>query len=639
MPSLLTVQRGTRFGSYEIVSPLGAGGMGEVYRARDHKLHRDVAIKLLPAHLAGDPVAFRRFEREARAVAALSHQNIVAIHDFGVQGGTPYAVMELLDGTTLRERLGAPVSVRKAIDYAGQIALGLAAAHDHDIVHRDLKPENVFVTSDGRVKLLDFGLAKDRVHHLDDRSTGLRVGDDTAPGTVMGTVGYMSPEQVRGGTIDHRTDIFAFGAILYEMLGGQRAFARESAVETMNAILKEEPADLGAQAPGTPAALLSVVRRCLEKTPEERFQSARDLAFAFEALGSGSGKESESAGSPAAQLRNPRSSTRERLAWTLVAALLAVTATLAIALVWSRVAAPPTTRTIRIATGAPEGVYYPIGRGLGELLGKLRGTQASVRSTDGAFDNVGLIDHGETELALAQNDVVFHSVKTDRVLGFRSNRIAALGVLYEEPMQILVSRAAGIRRVGDLRGKPVALGLPHSGSRFSSDILLEYFGLTERDIVPRLVDITEATKGLLDGTLTAAITWRAIPSPALEGAFRTGQLDLLSLDPESLRGLRVANPFLVPFTIPAHVYPNLDHDTTSLAVKAMLIGRTDLPATLVNDVLTTMFGRIPDLIAYHPRAAELNVEHAFRLEDGMTIDLHPAALKFYQSRVRGAPRD
>ncbi len=272
---------GGRLGPYEIVAPIGAGGMGEVYRARDTRLGRDVALKVLPETFSADAERLARFEREARAVAALSHPNILALFDFGSDAGTAYAVTELLEGETLRERLaGGPLPVRKAAEYAAQVARGLAAAHEKGIVHRDLKPENLFVTADGRVKILDFGLARQdgpTLEASDTRSPTLARPTDA--GTVLGTVGYMSPEQVRGQVVDARSDIFSLGCVVHEMLTGQRAFLRETGAETMTAILREEARALP---DGCPPALARVVERCLEKAPAERFQSARDLAFALE---------------------------------------------------------------------------------------------------------------------------------------------------------------------------------------------------------------------------------------------------------------------------------------------------------------------------------------------------------------------
>ena len=244
----MNLTTGTRLGPYEIVAPLGAGGMGEVYRAHDSRLGRQVAVKVLPASFAADQERLRRFEQEARATGALNHPNILGVYDIGTYEGAPYVVSELLDGDTLRARIGnTPLPHRKAIDYATQIAKGLAAAHDKGIVHRDLKPDNVFVTRDGRVKILDFGLAKMTEPGVTvDAETALaHATPKTSAGTVLGTVGYMSPEQVRGQTVDHRSDIFSFGVVLYEMLTGQRAFKGDSAVETMNAILKEDPAPAG----------------------------------------------------------------------------------------------------------------------------------------------------------------------------------------------------------------------------------------------------------------------------------------------------------------------------------------------------------------------------------------------------------
>ena len=276
----------TKLGPYEIVSSLGAGGMGEVYRARDEILGREVAIKVIPKELASDPDRLRRFEQEARAAAALNHPNILAVYGFSTtEENAPYLVTELLQGQTLRERLKqGEIPVRKAIDFALQTARGLAAAHHRGIVHRDLKPENLFLTRDGVVKILDFGLAKLADPEADGSQTSLATASHTAVGVVLGTVGYMSPEQVRGLGADHRSDIFSLGAILYEMLSGKRAFERNTSADTMSAILKEEPAELPASGRNFPPALGRVVHRCLEKEPADRFQSARDLAFNLELI-------------------------------------------------------------------------------------------------------------------------------------------------------------------------------------------------------------------------------------------------------------------------------------------------------------------------------------------------------------------
>jgi eukaryotic-like serine/threonine-protein kinase len=284
----VTLPAGTRLGPYEILSPLGAGGMGEVYRARDSRLQRDVAVKILPAGLTADPDRLRRFEQEARSAGVLNHPNILAIYDIGTHEGVPYVVSELLEGETLRERIGeAPLPPRKAAEIGLQVARGLSAAHERGIVHRDLKPENLFVTRDGHAKILDFGLAK-LIHPEEREEAGMTnlptTPARTEPGKIMGTASYMSPEQVRGAPADHRSDIFSFGAILYEMLAGRRAFGRETSVETMNAILKEEPPELSVTGRNIPPALERIIGHCLEKRPEDRFQSARDLAFDLEAI-------------------------------------------------------------------------------------------------------------------------------------------------------------------------------------------------------------------------------------------------------------------------------------------------------------------------------------------------------------------
>jgi len=265
--------------------------MGEVYRARDPHLGRDVAIKILPSFLSRDADRLRRFEQEARAAAALNHPNILAVYQFGSHDGAPYLVSELLEGHTLREvLLRGPVPARKAVEYAIQIAYGLAAAHEKGIVHRDLKPENLFVTKDGRIKILDFGLAKVIETPRPSEPNTPTMTEGTEPGVVLGTAGYMAPEQVRGEVSDGRADLFALGSILHEMLTGKRAFRKPTSAETMSAILNEEPASISQLAPSVPPALQKVVHRCLEKAPQQRFHSASDLAFALEALSdSGSG--------------------------------------------------------------------------------------------------------------------------------------------------------------------------------------------------------------------------------------------------------------------------------------------------------------------------------------------------------------
>src|SRR5271169_5592214 len=281
----MSLSSGARLGPYEIVSPLGAGGMGEVYRARDTRLKREVAIKVLPPAVSLDADRLRRFEQEALATAALNHPNILAVFDIGTHEGSPYVVSELLEGETLRERLrSGPVALRKCLDHALQIAHGLAAAHEKGIVHRDLKPENLFLTKDGRVKILDFGLAKLTQPESGDHTSLPTMTHATEAGVVLGTAGYMSPEQVRGIAVDARSDIFSFGAILYEMISGKRAFHGESPADTMSAILKEDPPDLAETNRNVSPALERIVQHCLEKNPEARFHAASDIAFDLEHL-------------------------------------------------------------------------------------------------------------------------------------------------------------------------------------------------------------------------------------------------------------------------------------------------------------------------------------------------------------------
>ena len=290
----------TQLGPYKIIALIGAGGMGEVYRARDTRLLRDVALKVLPESFTTDPDRLRRFEQEARAVAALNHPNIVSVYDVGDAGGVHYIISELLEGETLRQLISpAGMPTRKAIELAIQLAQGLAAAHEQGIVHRDLKPENIFVTRNGRLKILDFGLAKlRRPQTIAETMDGVTVGETNA-GQVLGTIGYMSPEQVRGDAADHRSDIFSFGSILYEMLYGQRAFKRNTGAETMTAILKEEPNEFSGRNLAVTPALERIVRHCIEKQPGQRFQSAQDIAFALESVSGGSSTTSTPAAAPA----------------------------------------------------------------------------------------------------------------------------------------------------------------------------------------------------------------------------------------------------------------------------------------------------------------------------------------------------
>jgi TolB-like protein/cytochrome c-type biogenesis protein CcmH/NrfG len=331
----------SQLGPYRILSQLGAGGMGEVYRALDTRLDRQVALKILPAIFAHDPERVARFEREAKAVAALSHPNILAIHDCGHDAGVWFVVMELLEGETLRQRLAhGPLALRKALEIGSAAAEALAAAHDRGIIHRDLKPENLFLTREGRLKLLDFGLARIQPHSQVDAMTEEYVPAPTRSGVVMGTAGYMSPEQVRGLSADARSDIFALGCVLYEMLSGRRAFQRDTEAETMTAILHDDPAPLSKR--NIPLVVERQVRHCLEKNPQERLQSARDLMFDLRRLAE-AGEATEIA-------KKPMSGRR---AWIMILiASVGLGVLLAGTLAYRRWA--PTATGARAVTAAPE---------------------------------------------------------------------------------------------------------------------------------------------------------------------------------------------------------------------------------------------------------------------------------------------
>ncbi len=409
------MQPGTRLGPYEIIAAIGRGGMGEVYRAVDTRLKRQVAVKILPA--GNDNPEFReRFDREARAVAALSHPNIVAIHDVGVHDGIAYAAIELLEGETLRARIGgAPLALATAVDYAAQIGRGLAAAHDRGIVHRDLKPDNVFITRDGQVKILDFGIATEPTPSEADET---RAPAQTEPGMVLGTVGYMSPEQARGERVDARSDIFSLGCMLYEMVSGKRAFNGDSRIEIQHAILKDHPPDLAAGGRLVPPVLDRLMRRCLEKTPEGRFQTARDLVFALENV-------SDATGAPVVALRGD-GRRRRRVAVAVILALIVSAAgglwwvnrdRTATAAVTTPIESPPRLLAVlpfeHIAPGNDEGSF---GAGMTEevsnQLSKLSGLRVVARAALAKYQN-GRADLPAMVQELDIGSVVAGSVRED----------------------------------------------------------------------------------------------------------------------------------------------------------------------------------------------------------------------------------
>jgi hypothetical protein len=432
----MPLNSGTKLGPYEIQSMLGAGGMGEVYRAHDSRLNRTVAIKVLPTMFSADRERLQRFAQEARAAAALNHPNILSIFDIGEEQGAPYVVSELLEGETLRDRLrkgGLPT--RRVIEFASQVARGLAAAHEKGIVHRDLKPENLFITTDGRVKILDFGLAKltrpETSAGSDDSPT---VQAATETGMVMGTAGYMSPEQVRGKPADHRSDIFAFGAILYEMISGKRAFHGESAADTMSAILKEEVPEFSETARNVPPGLERIVHHCLEKHPSQRFQSAGDLAFDLEAL-SGASASGTKSGAQAAVQAIDRAS-RRTVVFAIGGSLLALAM---LALGWrigkgSASAAPAEYQQITFRTGS---------------IGNARFTP------DASIVYSASWDGGQQELYMARTDE-----NGARELGIKDAELLSISNRGELAIRVKSQNMGGYARAGTLARVPLSGGTP-----------------------------------------------------------------------------------------------------------------------------------------------------------------------------------
>ncbi|HTW32169.1 MAG TPA: protein kinase, partial [Candidatus Sulfotelmatobacter sp.] len=428
----MSLTTGTQLGPYEILSLLGAGGMGEVYRARDSRLKREVAIKVLPRALSADAERLRRFEQEALATAALNHPNILAVFDIGTNEGAPYVVSELLEGETLRERLrSGAIPVRKTLDYAMQMARGLAAAHEKGIVHRDLKPENLFLTKDGRVKILDFGLAKLTQPESGDQASATMT-HATEAGVVMGTAGYMSPEQVRGAGVGPRSDIFSFGAILYEMVSGKRAFHRETPADTMSAILKEEPADLSETNRNVSPALERIVHHCLEKNPEQRFHSASDIAFDLEHL---SGTSSASASGKMTAI--PAEAPKSKLVPAIAVGVMMALALLGVG--WrigkgAGVAAIPEYKQITFRTGS---------------IGNARFTP------DGSVVYSAAWDGGDDQLYLSRTDE-----PGARELGLKNAELLSISKNGELALRLNTVNFGGYARSGTLARMPLSGGTP-----------------------------------------------------------------------------------------------------------------------------------------------------------------------------------
>jgi eukaryotic-like serine/threonine-protein kinase len=428
---------GAKLGPYEVQSLLGAGGMGEVYRARDSRLKRDVAIKVLPRALSFDADRLRRFEQEALATAALNHPNILAVFDIGTSEGSPYVVSELLEGETLRERLrSGPIPVRKSLDYALQIAHGLAAAHDKGIIHRDLKPENLFITKDGRLKILDFGLAKLTQDEPGSNTAMPTLTRGTEAGTVMGTAGYMSPEQVRGLAIDSRSDIFSFGVILYEMLAGKQVFHRDTPADTMSAILKEDPPDLTETNRNISPALERIVQHCLEKNPEARFHSASDIAFDLEHL-SGLSGSTASVATARAGAGAPTTRSRRRLPLRVAAGVLLAGALYGVGW-WMG----------KASVRSPQAEYQQITFRTG-FIGNARFTP------DGSIIYSASWDGGDNQLYLSRIDD-----PGSRALGLKDAELLAVSKAGELAVRLNTVFFAGYARIGTLARVPLSGGTP-----------------------------------------------------------------------------------------------------------------------------------------------------------------------------------
>src|SRR5271165_2007114 len=440
----MNLTSGSRLGPYEIIAALGAGGMGEVFRARDTRLKREVAIKVLTPALSLDADRMRRFEQEAMATAALNHPNILAVFDIGTNEGSPYVVSELLEGETLRERLrSGSLATRKALDYALQIAHGLAAAHEKGIIHRDLKPDNLFVTKDGRVKILDFGLAK--LTQADPGAAGSHTSavlptatHGTEAGVVMGTAGYMSPEQVRGMALDPRSDIFSFGAILYEMLSGKRAFHGDTPADTMSAILKEEPPELNETNRNVSPALERIVQHCLEKNPESRFHSASDIAFDLEHLSGLSGSTARVAAAAA----------DSGMVWGKVQTSRRLPIVLAAGLAIACVAGGIGWWTGNAGARAPQAEYHQITFRTG-AIGNARFTP------DGSMVYSASWDGGENQLYMSRTDD-----PGARELGIKKAELLAISKSGEMAIRLNTVGYGGYARSGTLARVPLSGGTP-----------------------------------------------------------------------------------------------------------------------------------------------------------------------------------
>jgi TRAP transporter TAXI family solute receptor len=625
------LETGLSIGPYRIDQWIGAGGMGQVYRATDTRLGRTVALKILAPELASDPAFQSRFEREGKMISQLEHHHICALYDVGVEAGTAYLVMPHLEGETLAQRLerGAmPIEV--ALTTAAQIADALDAAHTAGIIHRDLKPANIFLTKSG-VKLLDFGFAKS-TSNVPGLIGAARSVSITVPGTILGTLSYMAPEQLEGKHTDTRTDIFALGAVLYEMTTGRRAFDAGSQAAVIAAILNVDPDPISTLRRDAPAALDRVVRKCLAKDADARWQSASDLADELKWIhdvypSGGLPATTEPAGGRSE--RSPASA-RERRVWTAAVSVLVLVVAALVYALYSTLQPPFGREHLIVAVPQKGTVGFEIASGIADAVRAKSGDLDVTVQPTGSLTAL-LLDSGEAQIGLVSNLVAFHAVQTDRVLGHRA-KLAGAAVLWSNPAQIVVRRDSPIASISDLRGKRVSVGLP--GEAFNSEILLSHFALGSDDVMTVHTDVDRAVAGVLDGSLDAYLFWRAVPLPAISKAMSGGRLRLLAVDRELVEGLRLNHPFLLPLTIPKGTYLHQDASVSTVSSKMLLVAATSVPPRVVDQILDAIARHIPDLIARHPIASEIDLKKRPSIAEGMSIELHPGAETFYQRASR-----
>jgi TRAP transporter TAXI family solute receptor len=631
------LEAGSSIGPYCIDQWIGAGGMGEVYRATDTRLGRTVALKILAAGLAIYPGFRSRFEREARTISQLEHHHICPLYDVGEQDGTAYLVMQYLEGETLAHRLerGA-MPIETALATAAQTADALDAAHVAGIIHRDLKPPNIFLTKSG-VKLLDFGLATSMTSHLPSVVDAVGSLSLTVPGTILGTLSYMAPEQLEGKHADGRTDIFALGAVLYEMATGRRAFDAGSQAAVIAAILDSDPPPISTLRRDAPLPLDRVVRKCLAKDPDARWQSARNLAdelkWIHDAHASGS---AHAVAGPAVGrvVERARALIRQcRPRAVAVSVLVVVVVALAFAL--SRTHQPAAVRVhLTLAVQQKGAPGFEVGSGIVETVRQVYGDlEVTLQALEGSIGAAKLLDTGQAQLGFVNTVVAFHTVKTERVLGHRAN-FAGAAVLWTIPAQIVVRRDTSIASLQDLRGKRVSLGPPGVGEGFLAEILLSHFGLGPSDMPIIRTDVARSLAAVLDGSLDAYISWRAAPVAEISKAMESGRLRLVGVDRELVEGLRLNHPFLIPLTIPKGTYRHQDDSVSTVSCKMLLVASRSVPPRVVDQILTAIATHIPDLIARHPIASEIDLKKRPTVAEGMSIELHPGAEMFYERASR-----